>query len=82
MPPNLEHEIGALSLNIEGLLKLFGGTPEERERFIEVVKGLTTPAQYRLATDLVRNINTQLTSAKAGLSGVYATARESQRVVV
>ena len=80
MPPKLEHEVEALTLNIEGLLKLLGGTPAQRERFFEEFKGLTTPAQYGLATELVRTINTQLTSAKAGLTGAYAAAKESQRV--
>lgn len=79
--PNLENEIKALSLNIEGLLKLLGGTKEERERFIETVTGLTSRAQYRLAADLVHAINAQLTSASAGLSEARAVAKESRMVV-
>jgi hypothetical protein len=34
-----------LQLNTEGLLKLLGGTPDDRLRFWEILKGLTTPVQ-------------------------------------
>lgn len=82
MPPNLEREIHALELNLEGLLKLLGGTEDERERFIEIIKGLTTPVQIRLAGDLLQAVNSQLTSATTGLSEAFSVAKESQTVAV
>lgn len=81
-PPHLEREIEALQLNMEGLLKLLGGTEDDRERFFEIMKGLTTPAQIRLAADLMHGINSQLTSVTAGLSGAMNVAKESRSVAV
>jgi hypothetical protein len=82
VPPNLEREIHALELNLEGLLKLLGGTEDERERFWEIMKGLTTPQQIRLAGDFLQGINSQITSVTTGLSEALSVAKESQEVAV
>src|SRR3954470_8553858 len=38
----------ALQLNLESLLKLLGGTPDDRLRFWEIFKGITTPRELEL----------------------------------
>lgn len=53
----------ALQLNIEGLLRLLGGSSSDRNRFFEIFKGITTPVEARL-------LNTQFASLAATLKQV------------
>jgi len=59
----------ALALNLEGLIKLLGGTPEDRLRFWEITKGITSRAEFELFNqniDLMQNLLNQVqTTAKA-----------------
>lgn len=50
----------AAQRSLESLLKLLGGTAEERLRFWEILKGITTPAQWKAATNQITKIQTQL----------------------
>jgi|SRR6266404_1678620 len=58
----------ALQLNVEGLFKLLGGTPDERLRFWEILKGITTPVELRL-------INNQLGVLQSLVDQVQASAK-------
>ena len=58
----------ALQLNVEGLLKLLGGTPEDRFRFWEILKGITTPIELRL-------VNNQLEVLQGLVNQVQASAK-------
>jgi hypothetical protein len=58
----------ALQLNVEGLFKLLGGTPDERLRFWEILKGITTPVELRL-------INNQLGVLQGLVNQVEASAK-------
>jgi hypothetical protein len=40
----------ALQLNVEGLFKLLGGTADDRLRFWEIFKGVTTPIEHILVS--------------------------------
>ncbi len=62
----------ALQLNVEGLLKLLGGTPDERLRFWEILKGITTPAEFRL-------VQGQLTTMQGLINQVQASAKQLQQ---
>jgi hypothetical protein len=59
----------ALALNLEGLIKLLGKTSDDRLRYWEIVKGITSIAEFELATqhiDAMANMAQQLTvNAKA-----------------
>lgn len=61
--------VRALQLNVEGLFRLLGGTPDERLRFWEIFKGITTPIETRLVSsqlDLLQDLVNQVqTGAKA-----------------
>ena len=48
----------ALQLNLEGLLRLLGGTASERQRFWEIWRGVTKPAVLKV-------LNTQFASMAA-----------------
>jgi hypothetical protein len=59
----------AVQLNIEGLIKLLGGTADDRLRFWEIFKGITTPAEFELVNqqlEVMGNLAKQVqTSVKA-----------------
>jgi len=44
----VEKEYDAFVLDTEGMLKLFGGTKHDKELFFEKLKGITTPAEWKL----------------------------------
>jgi hypothetical protein len=74
--PKLDREIDRLELTIEGLLKLLGGTPAQRQRFWEIFKGITTPAEHRLAKGTLVAVNQQLAATRANLAQAQAAARQ------
>jgi hypothetical protein len=53
-----------LQLNTEGLLKLLGGTPDDRLRFWEILKGITTPAQAVLIDKQIGALATSIKQAQ------------------
>jgi hypothetical protein len=79
-PPNLEKEIGALQLSTTGLLRLLGGSEEDRERFWEIMKGITSRAEMRLAEGALAAANAELTAAHNVLAAVHEVARETEAV--
>lgn len=71
MPPL---KVSAAQRDLESLIKLLGGTPDERLRFWEIVKGITTPAQFRAATRQIERIQTQVATIKDVAKDLKATA--------
>ncbi|HEX8031699.1 MAG TPA: hypothetical protein VF491_24700 [Vicinamibacterales bacterium] len=71
MPPL---KVSAAQRDLESLIKLLGGTPDERLRFWEIVKGITTPAQFRAATKQLERIQTQVATIKDVAKDLKATA--------
>jgi hypothetical protein len=67
---NIVHSIERCELSIEQLLKLLGGTPDERERFWEIVKGITTPREEFLANEVLVAVQNDLNAAHAALAGI------------
>jgi hypothetical protein len=57
-------KVAATQRNLESLLKLLGGTPEERLRFWEIVKGITTPAQFNAATKQLAKMEAQVAQTR------------------
>jgi hypothetical protein len=69
----------ALALNIEGLLKLLGGTPDDRLRYWEILKGITTPAEFRLVNQQLELIQTLVNQVQASAKALKDTAAGIQR---
>lgn len=67
-------KVSAVQRDVEGLLKLLGGTPEDRLRFWEIVKGLTTPAQFKVASKQLEKFQAQVGMAKVIAKDLKATA--------
>lgn len=66
----------ALQLNVEGLFKLLGGTPEERLRFWEIFKGITTPIQLRLINDQLGVLQGLVNQVQASAKTLKETAKQ------
>ena len=59
---NLQVQVKAVQLDLEGLLKLLGGTTDQREKFWQIIKGITTP---QVATILEANLAHMASSIQA-----------------
>jgi hypothetical protein len=58
----LDTSVRALQLDIEGLLKLLGGTESERERFWEIWKGITSRQVATITEAAVDSVAAQVKS--------------------
>ena len=74
MPPAKRLKARALQLNVEGLFKLLGGTPDERLRFWEILKGITTPAEHRLVNQQIKTLQVLVNQVQAGAQELQKTA--------
>ena len=79
MADSLNPKVRALQLNIEGLLRLLGGTAEERLRFWEIVKGITTPAQFRVASRQLDKTQGMVTDVRENAKTLKTTAGKVAR---
>lgn len=74
MPPPNKAKVTALQRNAASLFKLLGGTADERLRFWEIFKGITTPVEVAL-------IDQQIASLDAQVSQVNAAVKQLQKTV-
>jgi hypothetical protein len=72
----LQKETRAVELNFEALLKLLGGTPEQRERFWEHFKGITTPAENRLVESSLVAVEHQMQNLHMNLASLHEAVGE------
>jgi hypothetical protein len=79
MADSLNPKVRALQLNIEGLLRLLGGTAEERLRFWEIIKGITTPAQFRVASRQLDKMQSMVTDVRDNAKTLKTTAGKVAR---
>ena len=78
MAPKLDPEVVKLELSVNSLLKLLGGSAAQRERFWEIVKGITTPAEYRLAKSGLVAAERELTTVNESLAALKKAAAETR----
>jgi hypothetical protein len=81
MPPTnvLKSKVRALQLNTEGLLRLLGGSSADKQRFWEILKGITTPAEHRLVVSELDNMVAAVKNAQAAAKAVAAAAKQITR---
>lgn len=72
----LHFNVTSLALNAEGLLKLLGGNEADRERFFEILKGITTPAVWRVIEQQIEAANVQVKTALDAMQVVHGNAKE------
>jgi hypothetical protein len=72
----LKVKITRLQKDTAGLLKLLGGSDEDRLRFWEIIKGITTPAVFRLVEMQVDVAQVQLDMTMKGLAMLEKNAKK------
>jgi hypothetical protein len=72
----LETQVRALQLNVAGVLQLLGGDSDSRLRFWEVLKGITTPADYRLVSHQIDQLNAVMDQSRMTMQTLEIAARE------
>ena len=71
----IDKKVKALQLDTEGLLKLLGGTPDDRFRFWEILKGITTPRQEVLVNQELDAVQDALKQAQVGVKALQKVAK-------
>lgn len=74
MPPPNKAKVTALQRNAAALLKLLGGTEDERLRFWEIFKGITTPVEVRLIDQQITNAADTVSRVTESIKGLQKTA--------
>jgi len=69
----LRPKIQALQRNTAALLALLGGDDDDQLRFWEILKGITTPAEYRL-------VDHQVDIMQGLIDQVQASVKETEQV--
>ncbi len=72
----LKVKITRLQKDTAGLLKLLGGSDDDRLRFWEIIKGITTPAVFRLVELQVDVAQVQLDLTMKGLEMLEKNAKK------
>jgi len=75
-PKKLKAKIQALQLNTAALLKLLGGNENDRLRFWEIVKGITTPIEVRLVDHQIDIIQGLVTQVQTSIKALEKTAKQ------
>ncbi len=75
----LAPKVKALQLNTEGLLKLLGGTENDRIRYWEILKGLTTPRDQLVVIEQIAKLQTSLKEAQAGAKAIQQSMKKISR---
>ena len=89
MADPLSRHIHAFQLSLEGLIKLLGGTPEERERALEILLGITHRTEYELlahqietATNLVTQVHETVKTMQKTAAHIKQETRRTTNVAV
>lgn len=72
-------KVRAVQLNIEGLLRLLGGTEAERERFWEIQKGVTSRFEAKIINSQLDGMAAQAKALQTSSKALKDTAQEVTR---
>lgn len=78
MPPDPK-KIRALQLNLEGLLRLLGGSAEDRQRFWEIQKGITSRLEVKMINSQLDGLAAQAKVLQTSTKALKETAQEIAR---
>ncbi len=74
--PNLKQQVRALQLNAEGLFKLLGSkNPDDRLRFWEILKGITTPRELALVNQQLQITSQLVKQAQVSTQALIQSAK-------
>ena len=77
MPPS-KAKVDALQRDAASLLKLLGGSSDDRLRFWEIFKGITTPIEIALIDQQIGAVTAQVNQAAAAVKQLQKTAGKIQ----
>jgi len=72
----LKPKVIALQKNAAAVLQLLGGDDDDRLRFWEIMKGITTPAVFRLIDHEVDGIQQALSQVQTSLKTLERAAKD------
>lgn len=75
MPPDVK-KVKALQLNLEGLLRLLGGSSDDKQRFLEMIIGITTPMEVKLINGQIDALSAHTKAVQAGAKALQSTAQQ------
>ena len=78
MPPDVK-KVRALQLNIEGLLRLLGGSKDDKQRFLEMIIGITTPMEVKLINAQVEALSAHTKAVQGAAKALQSTAQQIAR---
>ena len=73
---HLRVRVESLQRDTESLLKLLGGDSDDRLRFWEIIKGITTPAVFRIVETQLEALEQNVKSATHVLKTLETNAKE------
>ena len=79
--PNIDSQITALQFNLGSLHSLLGGTSEERQRFFEIHKGITTPAVFEQLVSQLESVNEQVIETQNSVQSVLKSVGAEAQVL-
>ena len=75
MPPDVK-KVKALQLNLEGLLRLLGGSSDDKQRFLEMIIGITTPMEVKLINGQIDALAAHTKAVQTGAKALQTTAQQ------
>ena len=76
MPPPDPKKVRALQLNLAGVFSLLGGSSDDKQRFYEIIKLTTTPAEARLINAQIDVLAAQAKAIQAGAKALQGSAQQ------
>jgi hypothetical protein len=76
-PNDLKNKVEALQLSTEGLLKLLGGDADQRLRFWEILKGITSVAEFQLVENSLETANALVRQVEMSTKTLVEVARKA-----
>jgi hypothetical protein len=75
MPPDVK-KVKALQLNLEGLLRLLGGSSDDKQKFLEMIIGITTPMEVKLINGQIDALAAHTKAVQTGAKALQTTAQQ------
>lgn len=73
---DLEARVIKLQCNTAALLSLLGGDDDDKLRYWEILKGITSPAEFRLVVQGIDTMQAQLDQIEITARGIEKAASE------
>lgn len=72
---SLSSRVMSLQFNTAGLFSLLGGDDDDRQRFLEIWKGITTPAEFVVVESIIDGMNHQIQGVQQNVQALQELAQ-------